>query len=86
MLLQILTAPVSLPFAGLRFILERVAEMAEQELYDEERIKADLLLLQYRLEEGEIDENEYAAEEAVIMERLRAARAARAGRRGTSAS
>jgi hypothetical protein len=73
MLTQLLTAPVSLPLAGFRFILERIAEMAEQELYDESRIREDLLLLQLRLEEGEIDEDEYL--EAEVMARLRAARA-----------
>jgi uncharacterized membrane protein len=75
MLTQLLTAPVSLPFAGLRFLLERIREMAEQELYDTERIREELLLLQLRLEEGEIDEDEYREAEAAIMERLRAARA-----------
>lgn len=74
MLLRLLTAPVTLPFSGFRFILTQVAEMAERELLDEERIREDLLLLQIRLDDGEITEEEYLAQEAEIMARLRAAR------------
>jgi hypothetical protein len=75
MLTQLLTAPVSLPFAGFRFVLERIRDVVEQELYDPARIREELLLLQLRLEEGELDEEEYRAAEAEIIERLRAARA-----------
>lgn len=77
MLLQLLTAPISLPLAGFRFILGQVQELAERELYDEGRIRDDLLLLQLRLEEGEIDEAQYQLEEPEIMRRLRVARAYR---------
>jgi hypothetical protein len=74
MLLRLLAAPVTLPVSGLRFVLSQVAEMAERELLDEERIRDTYLLLQVRLEDGEITEEEYLAEEAEIMARLRAAR------------
>ena len=74
MLLRLLTAPVSLPLAGFRFVLNQVVLMAERELLDEERIREDYLLLQLRLEEGEISEEEYLRQEAEIMARLRAAR------------
>jgi hypothetical protein len=69
---------VTLPMSGLRFILMQVAEMAERELYDEDRIRDDLLLLQVRLDDGEITEEEYLEQEAEIMARLRAAREYRA--------
>jgi hypothetical protein len=74
MLLRLLTAPVTLPMSGFRFILTQVAEMAERELYDEDRIREDLLLLQIRLDDGEITEEEYLDQETEIMARLRAAR------------
>ncbi|HLZ68961.1 MAG TPA: gas vesicle protein GvpG [Dehalococcoidia bacterium] len=80
MLLQLLTAPVSLPVFGLRFILQQLLEVAEQELMDVDRIHEELLLLQLRLEEGEITEKEYLDAEAAIMLRLREARAYRAAR------
>lgn len=79
MLLQLLTAPISLPLAGFRFILGQVQELAEKELYDVDRIRDDLLLLQLQLEEGEIDEPEFQLREEEIMQRMRAARARRQG-------
>jgi uncharacterized membrane protein len=82
MLLQLLTAPVSAPVFGLRFVLQRLLEVAEQELMDIDRIHEDLLLLQLRLEEGEISEEEYLREEAAIMQRLREARAYHQARDG----
>ncbi len=56
MLFKLLAAPVTLPVSGLRFILQQLLEMAERELRDEDRIRDELLLLQLRLEEGEISE------------------------------
>jgi hypothetical protein len=82
MLLQLLTAPVSLPMAGFRFILERVLEMAEQELMDVDRIHEQLLELNLRLDENEISEEEFLEAEAELMTRLRAARAYRDARSG----
>ena len=79
MLFKLLTAPISAPLAGFRFVLGQIQDMAERELYDEDRIREDLLLLQLRLEEGEIDEPEYQTQEAEIMQRLRVARAHRQG-------
>ena len=74
MLLRLLTLPVSMPLAGFKFILDQIGQMAERELFDVERIREDLLLLQRRLEEVEISEEEYVAQEAEILARLRPAR------------
>src|SRR5690349_18704761 len=74
MLLKLLMAPLTAPLAGLRFILNQVGEMAEHELYDEDRIREELLELQLHLDEGEITEDEYAEQEADVMARLRVAR------------
>ncbi len=82
MLLQLLTAPVSGPVFGLRFVLQRLLEVAEQELMDIDRIHEELLLLQLRLDEGEIGEEEYLEAEAEIMQRLREARAYRQAQAG----
>ena len=84
MLLQLLTAPISLPLAGFRFILGQIQELAERELYDEDRIRDDLLLLQLQLEEGEIDEAEFQLREGEIMQRMRVARAHRQETAGMS--
>ena len=56
MLFQILGAPIGGPIAGMKFIFNQILEMAERELYDEDRIREDLLLLQLQLEEGEVSE------------------------------
>jgi len=74
MLFKLLTAPLAAPLAGFRFILNQIGEMAEHELYDEDRIREELLELQLRLDEGEITEDEYAEQEADVMARLRLAR------------
>ena len=74
MLLQLLTAPLSLPLAGFRFILGQIGDLAEQELYDEDRIREELMLLQLRLEDDEIGEEEYQEQEAEVLLRLRLAR------------
>ena len=74
MLLKLLMAPLTAPLAGFRFILNQVGEMAEAELYDESRIREELLELQLRLDEGDITEDEYVEQEADVMARLRVAR------------
>ena len=50
---------------------------AEKELTDDEPVKEALLLLTLKLEEGEIDEEEFAREEAVLHARLREIKAYR---------
>jgi hypothetical protein len=73
-MLGLLLAPVTLPISGFRFILSQIAEMAERELLDADRIREDLLLLQVQLDDGEITEEEYLVREADVMARLRLAR------------
>lgn len=71
MILKLLTLPVSLPAAGIRFCLEKVADIAEAEMNSEEPIKEELLEMQLALEEGQMDERAYAARETVLLARLR---------------
>lgn len=74
MLLDLLTAPLGMPISGFKFILNQIAQMVEREILDEDNIRNDLLLLQVKVDEGEISEEEYLAQEAEIMARLRLAR------------
>lgn len=74
MLFKLLFAPITLPASGVRFLMETVQTMAEQELYDMAKIREDLVLLQLKLEEGDITEDEYVVQEADVMVRLREAR------------
>ena len=77
MLFKLLGAPFTLPVAGLKFVLQQVADLADQELDDEPRLREQLLLLQVQLEDGDIDEDEFAEREADLLARLREIRAAR---------
>lgn len=74
MLFKLLTVPITGPVAGFRFILEQVRDMAEGELLDVDRIREELLLLNLRLEEGSITEEEFSRQEGELLARLRAAR------------
>ena len=54
-----------------RFSLDKVGDTARLELTDDGPVKEDLLALQMQLELEEIDETEYVAREAELMQRLR---------------
>jgi cytochrome c-type biogenesis protein CcmH/NrfG len=71
MLFKLLGAPFSLPMAGMKFIFQQVADLADQELNDESVLREQLILLQVQLEEGDIDEDEFVEREAELMTRLR---------------
>jgi hypothetical protein len=71
MLFKLLGAPVTLPIAGMKFILQQIADLADKELNDESVVREQLLLLQVQLEEGDIDEDEFAEREPELLARLR---------------
>lgn len=68
---KLLGAPITLPMAGMKFVFQQVADLADAELNDESVVHEQLLLLQLQLEEGEVDEDEYVPREAELMARLR---------------
>jgi len=51
-------------------VVEKIRDMADEELYGEDKIKQELLELQMKLEMDELTEEEYAIAEAALMERL----------------
>ena len=61
----------SLFVGGLRFVIEKIADVAEREMYDPERWRAMLLESQLAYENGEITEAELAVREREILARLR---------------
>ena len=71
MLLRLLTLPISAPIAGIRFCLEKVAEVAEHELWDDEPVREQLILVNQAFEEGRMDEAEFREREAELLTRLR---------------
>jgi Gas vesicle protein G len=68
---KILGAPISLPIAGVKFVFQQVADIADQELNDEATLREQLLLLQVQLEDGDIDDTEFAEREAELLARMR---------------
>jgi hypothetical protein len=74
LLKHLLFWPVTGPTFLTRFSLEKVSETVRQELTDDARVKEELLVLQMKLELGEIDDDEYVAEEARLMHMLREVR------------
>jgi Gas vesicle protein G len=70
-LFKLLTAPITLPAAGMKFVFQQIADLADQELNDDSVVREQLLLLQLQLEEGDIEEDEFAEHEAELLARLR---------------
>jgi hypothetical protein len=63
--------PVTGPSFLTRFSLEKVSDTVREELTTDDPIKEELLALQMRLELGDLDDDQYVAEEAKLMQRLR---------------
>jgi Gas vesicle protein G len=72
---RLLTAPVTAPVAGIRWVLETLLREAERQLYDVGTIRRELDAVQARYELGEIDEAEFERQEEALLERLLDARA-----------
>lgn len=62
---------------GLRFVLDKLAQVADQELNDVDRLRERLLAAQMQHELGELDDAGLAAVEAEVLSRLRELEAAR---------
>jgi len=77
---DLLTSPVLGPIRGVHWLAEKVTEEAERQYLDQDRVQAELLELQMRLDIGEIAEEEYAGQEGILVERLNAIREAKAER------
>ena len=74
LLSNVLFFPVTGPVAGIRWALEKVQTVVEEELTDDSSVKQELMELQMLLELGDIDDAEYVRLEAVLMQRLREVR------------
>ena len=61
----------SLLINGIKFALDRVLQVAEQELENPESLQQRLLEAQMQLEEGVIDEETFAQIESDVFTRLR---------------
>jgi hypothetical protein len=61
----------SLLINGIKFALDKVLQVAEQELDNQEALQHRLLEAQMQLEEGEIDEQTFAEIESDVFARIR---------------
>jgi hypothetical protein len=71
---KVLFFPVTGPVAGIRWSLGQVQRVVEEQLVDDTPVKQELMELQMLLELGDVDDEEYARREAVLMQRLREVR------------
>ena len=71
MLLKLLTLPLSAPISGIRYCLEKVVEVAEKEMWDEEPVREQLILVNQAFEEGRLTDEEFREREAELLARLR---------------
>lgn len=74
LLTKVLFFPITGPVAGIRWSLGKVQKVVEEELTDDSSVKQELMELQMLVELGDIDDAEYAAREAALMQRLREVR------------
>ncbi|MBW3672114.1 MAG: gas vesicle protein GvpG [Acidobacteria bacterium] len=68
---DLLALPFKAPIGGVKWVMRQIQTMADRELMDDTIWKQKLLELQMQLELGDISEEDYAAEEAVIFQHLR---------------
>lgn len=74
---DILLLPIKGPINGFKWIMRTIQKMADEELMNDQPWKERLIELQMRLELGEITEEEYVQEEAIVFQALRDIRARR---------
>ena len=74
---DLLLLPLRLPVAGFTWVMKQIQTMADEELLNDQPWKERLIELQMRLELGEISEEEYVQEEAIVFQALRDIRARR---------
>jgi hypothetical protein len=75
LLSKVLFFPITGPVAGIRWSLNKVVQVAEEELTDDAPVKQELMELKMKLELGDISDDDYVEKEAVLMARLREVRA-----------
>jgi hypothetical protein len=61
---------LSSPFRGMMRVFKEVAQRAEDELYNEDAVKAELMEMYRQLEAGSLSEVAFAHREEELVERL----------------
>jgi len=73
-LFKLLALPVTAPVAGIRYCLEKVLEVADHQMWDEDPVREQLILVNEAFEEGRMPEAEFREREAELLARLREVR------------
>ena len=73
---SLLTLPLA-PVRGVVWVAEQVADEADRQMYDEDRIRSELLRLELEFDDGLISEEERTLREDELLERLAQAQARR---------
>ncbi|MBU0493734.1 MAG: gas vesicle protein GvpG [Chloroflexi bacterium] len=81
LLFSVLTLPVTGPLKGVVWVAEKIADQAEAELYDGDKVRGQLMELELHYDLGEISEADYLAREEALLARLRVIREREAERR-----
>jgi hypothetical protein len=79
-LMDLLALPLTGPINGTIWIAEKLLEQAENEMYDEGKVRAKLMELEMLLDLGDISEETYMEAEEQLLERLKEIRAFKAAR------
>lgn len=58
------------PIKGVAWLAEKLRDVAEKELYDEDKIREELMTLQAKLDMEVITEEEYRSREKELLERI----------------
>jgi hypothetical protein len=70
LLLDVLTMPVLGVPRMIHWVAEKMAEELERQELDEGKLRGQLLDLQMRYELGDVDDEQYTAEEKALLDRL----------------
>lgn len=74
---DILLLPFTAPMSGIKWVMRTIQKMADEELMNDQPWKERLIELQMMLEIGEISEEDFTREEAIVFQALRDIRARR---------
>ncbi len=70
-LFKLLALPITAPAAGIRYCLEKVLEVAEHQMWDEDPVREELMLVNEAYEESRMPEAEFREREVELLARLR---------------
>ena len=74
---DILLLPFTAPISGVKWVMRTIQKMVDEEMLNDQPWKERLIELQMMLELGEISEEDYTREEAIVFQALRDIRARR---------